>query len=276
MKKKLLSIMVLLSIMLCVNAQDNNNDKSEEQGSNASSPRPLPQVIEDLIENMVYVEGGTFTMGDNNPGLNGDPLEREKPEHQVTLSPYFICRYEVTQEVWDAVMGVNFTRVRASKLPVDNVCWDDCQEFVLKLVLMTGINFRLPTEAEWEFAARGGNKSRHTKYSGSNDIDSVGWCRFNSGNILHPVGQKMPNELGLYDMTGNVGEWCYDYYGRYDGSAQINPRGVANGAENVVRGGNCFQILEVCHIAFRYGEIPAQRSPGIGLRLAATPFEVKP
>ena len=114
MKKKLLSTMALLSIMLCVNAQGSNDE--------GGSQKPLPKAIEELIENMVYVEGGTFTMGDNNPGLNGDPLEREKPEHQVTLSPYFISRYEVTQDVWDAVMGNNYARVKGSKLPVVNVC----------------------------------------------------------------------------------------------------------------------------------------------------------
>lgn len=267
MKKKLLSTMALLSIMLCINAQGSNDE--------GGSQKPLPKAIEELIENMVYVEGGTFTMGDNNPGLNGDPLEREKPEHQVTLSPYFISRYEVTQDVWDAVMGNNYARVKGSKLPVVNVCWDDCQEFVLKLVLMTGINFRLPTEAEWEFAARGGNKSRHTNYSGSNDIDSVAWYGYNSGNTLHPVGQKLPNELGLYDMNGNAGEWCYDYYGRYESAAQVDPRGAENSSQNVVRGGNSFQIPEWCHVTSRFGEIPASRTYYIGLRLAATPFDVK-
>lgn len=196
MKKKLLSIMMLLSVVLCANAQEND-----------SIQKQLPQVIKDLIENMVYVEGGTFTMGDNLMQFS-DPFEITNPEHEVTVSPFFICRYEVTQEVWDAVMGNNFSRVKGAKLPVTNICWDDCQEFVLKLVLMTNINFRLPTEAEWEFAARGGNMSRHTKYSGSNSVDSVAWYLYNGSDRLHPVGQKSPNELGLYDMNGNAWEWC--------------------------------------------------------------------
>ena len=259
MKKKLLFIVVLLSVTFCANAQDS-----------IPSLKHLPQAIRDLVENMVYVEGGTFTMG-NNQFEYDNPFNIAKPEHQVTLSPYFICRYEVTQEVWDAVMGNNFSRVKGAKLPVTNICWDDCQEFVIKLVLMTGINFRLPTEAEWEFAARGGNKSCHTEYSGGNAIDSVAWCQFNSGGVLHPVGQKLPNELGLYDMNGNVWEWCYDYYGIYDSSAQTNPKGTLNASTNVTRGG-CYTLRpEDCRAFSRYGINPSTKSPYGGFRLAATP-----
>ena len=259
MKKKLLSTMMLLSIMLSTNAQDNN-----------SSPNQLPQAIQDLIENMVYVEGGTFTMGSN---LDRQDLTfgKEDPEHQVTVSSFFICRYEVTQDVWEAVMHNNFSLVKGAKLPVGNVCWDDCQEFVLKLVLMTGINFRLPTEAEWEFAARGGNKSRHTQYSGSNSIDSVAWYQFNSSDKLHPVGQKLPNELGLYDMNGNVWEWCYDYYDRYDKSAQTNPKGALNSSTNVTRGGCCGWRPEECRVTSRMGFSPVTSAVFGGFRLAATP-----
>ena len=258
MKEKLLFIMALLSVMLCVDAQD------------STSTKQLPQPVQDLIENMVYVKGGTFTMGDNS-ARNMDIMEREKPEHQVTVSPFFICRYEVTQELWDAVMGNNFSRIKGAKLPVTNICWDECQGFVLKLVLMTGINFRLPTEAEWEFAARGGNMSRHTKYSGSNQIDSVAWHTYNSGNNIHFVGQKSPNELGLYDMNGNVWEWCYDYYGPYEKAAQTNPRGISNSATNVIRGGSFQERPEFCCVTSRFGVMPAMQLPYVGLRLAATP-----
>ena len=259
MKKKLLSIMMLLAIMLSANAQ-----------KNSSSPKQLPKPIQELIENMVYVEGGTFTMGSN---LERQELEfgKEDPEHQVTVSPFFICRYEVTQDVWDAVMGNNKSLVKGAKLPVGNVCWDDCQEFVLKLVLMTGVNFRLPTEAEWEFAARGGNKSRHTKYSGSNTIDSVAWYQFNSGNKLHTVGQKAPNELGIYDMNGNVWEWCYDYYARYDKSAQTDPKGALNSSTNVIRGGCSGWRPEECSVTSRMGYSPVTTALFGGFRLAATP-----
>ena len=271
MKKVLLSIL-LLSVVLSMNAQNSSVALSQggQESKANSTPKQLPPALQELIENMVYVEGGTFTMGDKSL-LNEDQLGREKPEHQVTLSPFFICRYEVTQEVWEAVMGNSFSPVKGAKLPVNNICWDECQEFVVKLIFMTGINFRLPTEAEWEFAARGGNKSLHTKYSGSNTIDDVAWYQYNSGNRLHPVGKKSPNELGLYDMTGNVSEWCYDYYGRYDSSAQTNPKGVSNSAENVVRGGSIAQIPMGCHVTYRLGIIPAQRSTTLGFRLAATP-----
>ena len=259
MKKFQLSIMVLLCVTLCANAQDS-----------IPSLKHLPQPIQDLVENMVYVEGGTFTMG-NNLFEYSNPFEITKPEHEVTLSPYFICRYEVTQDVWDAVMGNNFSRVKGAKLPVSNICWDDCQEFVLKLVLMTGINFRLPTEAEWEFAARGGTKSRNTKYSGGNAVDSVAWYGFNSNSIIHPVGQKSPNELGLYDMNGNVWEWCYDYFGIYDNSAQTNPTGAVNESNNVTRGGYYLEKPENCCVYSRYGINPSTKSPYGGFRLAATP-----
>lgn len=259
MKKKLLSTMVLLFVMLCASAQDS-----------ISRPQNLPKPIQDLIENMVYVEGGTFTMG-NTPLRQDLVFGKEEPKHQVTVSPFFICRYEVTQDVWDAVMGSNYSRVKGARLPVSNICWDECQEFVFKLILMTGINFRLPTEAEWEFAARGGNKSRHTEYSGSNSIDSVAWYGYNSGEKVHSVGQKSPNELGLYDMNGNVWEWCYDYYGLYDSAAQIDPKGALNSSTNVTRGGYCLLRAEECRVSSRNGVNPAMKSPYGGFRLAATP-----
>lgn len=263
--------MVLLSMMLCVNAQNSDTVLPEGHRSDASiSPKQLPPVIQELIENMVYVEGGTFTMGDNSV-YDGHLLGRGNPEHQVTLSPYFICRYEVTQEVWDAVMGNNYSRIKGVKLPVSNVCWDECQEFILRLIVMTGINFRLPTEAEWEFAARGGNMSHQTKYSGSNHIDSVAWYAYNSAEKLHPVGQKLPNELGLYDMSGNVGEWCSDFYGPYDSSAQTNPQGASSSSEKVIRGGTIEEIAEICQVTQRFSKVPVLKKNSIGFRLAATP-----
>ena len=259
MKNDILSIIFLLSATLCAHAQNES-----------SSPQKLPLVIQNLIEDMVYVEGGTFTMGDNSIKYN-NAFKTTDPEHQVTLSPFFICRYEVTQEVWDAVMGNNRSRVQNAKLPVSNVCWDESMTFILKLVVMTGINFRLPTEAEWEFAARGGNKSRQTIYSGSNNIDSVAWYQYNSSEKPHPVGQKSPNELGLYDMNGNVWEWCFDYYAAYDSAAQTDPKGALNSSTMVARGGDCFMIPEDCRVSSRYGRNPVFCSPSSGFRLAATP-----
>ena len=164
------------------------------------------RIIQNLINNMVYVQGGTFMMGATSE-QGSDAYDNEKPAHQVTLSSFSIGRYEVTQEEWQAVMGSNPSWFKGPKRPVENVSWDDCQAFIKKLNEMTGKQFRLPTEAEWEFASRGGIKSQGYKYSGSNNLNSVAWYADNSGNTTHDVGQESPNELGIYDMSGNVWEW---------------------------------------------------------------------
>ena len=150
---------------------------------------------------MARVEGGTFRMGATSE-QEDEADSDETPVHSVTLSGYYIGKTEVTQALWQAVMGSNPSRFKGSDLPVECVSWNDCQEFIKKLNRLTGRNFRLPTEAEWEFACRGGNNSRGYKYSGSNDIDNVAWYWDNSGEKTHPVGTKAPNELGIYDMSG--------------------------------------------------------------------------
>lgn len=224
----------------------------------------LPSVIRNLIGNMVHVEGGTFSMGSS----DGD--SDEKPIHQVTLSAFSIGRYEVTQEEWQAVMGSNPSFFNGTNLPVERVSWNDCQTFIHRLNQMTGMSFRLPTEAEWEFAARGGNKSLHYKYSGSDEISSVAWYWGNSGSKTHPVGQKSPNELGIYDMSGNVWEWCVDWYGRkfYKRSPLSNPNGPAEGSYRVGRGGGWSSNAGGCRVSNRGSDSPADRNDGIGLRLA--------
>ena len=163
---------------------------------------------------MVEVRGGTFRMGATSE-QGSDACDWEKPVHSVTLSGYNIGKTEVTQELWQAVMGSNPSRFKGDNMPVECVSWDDCQEFIRKLNSLTSQNFRLPTEAEWEFACRGGNNSRGYKYSGSNYIDNVAWYDGNSGDKTHPVATKSPNELGIYDMSGNVWEWCNDWGGGY-------------------------------------------------------------
>lgn len=173
---------------------------------------------------MVWVEGGTFRMGATSE-QGSDAWGGEKPVHSVTLSGYYIGKTEVTQALWKAVMGSNPSEFKGDNLPVEQVSWDDCQEFIRKLNSLTGQHFRLPTEAEWEFACRGGNNSCGYKYSGSNDIDNVAWYFDNSGHKTHPVGTKAQNELGIYDMSGNVWEWCSDWYGNYSSGAQTNPKG---------------------------------------------------
>lgn len=165
-------------------------------------------------------------------------------------------------------MGSNPSYFKGSNLPVETVSWDDCQEFIRKLNSMTGQKFRLPTEAEWEYAARGGNKSKGYIYSGSNNIDSVSWYDGNSGDETHPVATKSPNELGIYDMSGNVWEWCNDWYGSYSSSAQTNPTGPYSGSRRVDRGGGWGCNAWLCRVSDRRRDAPDDRYFNLGLRLA--------
>ena len=227
----------------------------------------IPPVIQKLMANMVRVDGGTFMMGATSE-QRSDAYYNEKPAHQVTLSSFSIGKYEVTQEEWEAVMGNNPSKFKGSKLPVEQVSWDDCQTFIRKLNQMTGKHFRLPTEAEWEYAARGGSKSRGYKYAGGNDLGSVAWYEGNSGSKTHDVGQKQPNELGLYDMSGNVWEWCQDLYGSYSSSSQTNPRGASSGSRRVDRGGSWYSSAGGCRVSYRSHFTPGNRDNFLGLRLA--------
>ena len=171
-----------------------------------------------FMTDMVFVEGGTFTMGCT-PEQWNDCLDNEKPAHQVTLSDFYIGKYEVTQVQWVAVMGNNPSSIKGDNLPVGNVSWDDVQEFIERLNEKTGENYRLPTEAEWEYAARGGNRSMGYKYSGSNDVGNFSWYQGSiSINSKYPVGTKMANELGIHDMSGNVLEWVSDFLGATSGN----------------------------------------------------------
>ena len=216
---------------------------------------------------MIAVEGGTFTMGATSE-QGSDAYDNEKPAHSVTLSSYSIGETEVTQALWQAVMGSNPSYFSGSNRPVEMVSWDDCQDFITKLNAMTGEIFRLPTEAEWEFAARGGNKSRGYKYAGSNSIDDVAWYSDNSSDRTHDVATKQPNELGLYDMSGNVCEWCYDWYGNYSSSAQTNPTGPASGDYRVIRGGSWLNYARNFRTSLRNSDAPSYGPYDMGFRLA--------
>ena len=185
----------------------------------------------------------------------------------MTLSDYYIGETEVTQELWTAVMGNNPSNFKGNKKPVEKVSWDDCQEFVKKLNQLTGKNFRLPTEAEWEYAARGGNKSKGYKYSGSNTIDDVAWYTSNSGSKTHDVKTKQANELGIYDMSGNVWEWCQDWYGSYNSGSQTNPTGPSSGSSRVCRGGSWFNGARYCRVSNRNCYFPDGSFSYLGLRL---------
>ena len=223
---------------------------------------------------MVFVEGGSFIMGATFE-QGGDAEGDEKPAHQVTLSDYMIGETEVTQELWQAVMGSNPSEFNGNDLPVENVLWNDCQEFIDKLNIATkgvrpkGMVFRLPTEAEWEYAARGGNKSKGYKYSGSNDIGSVAWYTSTTNDSgTKPVATKAPNELGLYDMSGIVWEWCSDWYGNYSSGSQTNPKGPSSGSSRVSRGGSWNDLARYCRVSDRDNYIPDIKNYNLGLRLA--------
>ena len=211
---------------------------------------------------MIPVEGGVFQMG-STTGNSG-----EKPVHQVTVSSFSIGQTEVTQELWQAVMGSNPSFFSGSKRPVEQVSWNDCHTFITKLNQLTGKTFRLPTEAEWEYAARGGNKSKGYVYSGSNEIDDVAWSFSYSSSTTHDVAIKSPNELGIYDMSGNVWEWCQDWYGSYSSDSQTNPTGPTSGSFRVERGGCWNGTAMVCRVANRSYDTPTVANNNKGLRLA--------
>lgn len=224
---------------------------------------------------MVYVEGGTFTMGATSE-QGSDAADWEKPTHSVMLSDFAIGKYEVTQELWEAVMGNNPSYSKGSTKPVEGVSWDDCQSFISKLnsLLSSQLDdkrFALPTEAQWEYAARGGKMSQGYKYAGSNSISSVAWYSDNSGSSTHEVGTKSPNELGLYDMSGNVYEWCQDRYGSYSSSLQSNPTGPSLGSNRVYRGGSWFNYAGDGRVSFRSGNTPSIRRINLGFRLVLLP-----
>ena len=218
---------------------------------------------------MIKVHGGTFQMGATPEQTGAD--DDEKPVHSVTLSDYYIGETEVTQELWMTVMGTNPSNFTGNtQRPVDGVSWNVCQTFISKLNALTGENFRLPTEAQWEFAARGGNKSRGYLYSGSNSIGDVAWYEGTSGYgyKTHAVKTKSPNELGIYDMSGNVREWCQDWYAGYSSAAVTNPTGPTSGSYRVNRGGCWNSDASNCRAANRYIYAPGASFSTLGFRLA--------
>ncbi len=218
---------------------------------------------------MIPVEGGTFQMGAT-AEQGSDAESDEKPAHEVKLSSFSIGQTEVTQELWEAVMGSNPSRWKGAKLPVENVSWNDCQTFITKLNQLTGQQFRLPTEAEWEFAARGGVNSKGYKYAGSDNIADVAWYSINSDSKTHEVATKAPNEIGVYDMSGNVWEWCQDRYGSdyYSSSVINNPTGPASGSFRVSRGGSWYYSAGGCRVAYRRNDAPSYTASTLGFRLA--------
>lgn len=277
-KAKSSSITVTVTFLGCVPEQVKLTEGTKEeitlieetykkQPSSSASSITIP-VKDGISIEMVKVEGGTFMMGAT-PEMKNSWTE-ERPIHQVTLTnDYYIGKYEVTQSLWCALMDNNPSYFKGDNLPVEQVSWDDCQKFINKLNDITGRKFRLPTEAEWEYAARGGKKSRGYQYSGSNKISDVAWYSSNSEHKTQPVGLKLANELGLYDMSGNVDEWCFDRFGFYSALSQTNPLGADDGICRVYRGGSWEQTAGFCRSSDRsnYGT-SKNRIYNLGFRLA--------
>jgi formylglycine-generating enzyme required for sulfatase activity/TolB-like protein len=230
--------------------------------------------------NMVKVEGGTFQMG----STNGD--SDEKPVHTVTVKSFYMGKYEVTQKEWREVMGSNPSNFKGDTLPVENINWYEAVEYCNKLSLKEGLvpayrgsgdsivcdsnatGYRLPTEADWEYAAKGGNKDYISyEYAGGNSVDSVAWYNGNSGSKTHPVGTKQPNSLGLYDMSGNVWEWCWDWFGNYSSGSQTSPLGASSGTYRVLRGGSWYYDAAYVRSAYRSYNTPSYRYYYLGFRL---------
>ena len=234
--------------------------------------------VKDVEFDMIAVKGGTFEMGAT--AEQGAYAENnERPAHTVTISDFCIGKYEVTQKLWKAVMGVGVRQQRDAldhslklrgeddNMPMYYVSWDDCQQFIKKLNALTGKKFRLPTEAEWEYAARGGVEAKGMMFGSSNNAAGVAWYEDNSEGSTHVVGAKAPNALGLYDMLGNIGEWCQDRYGKYSSGAVTNPKGPSSGYDYVVRGGSWANTADNCRVSSRSGVDASVRSDANGLRL---------
>lgn len=239
------------------------NKKKESETANSIS---IP-VKDGINIEMIKVEAGTFMMGATKEVK--EPYKIELPAHEVLLTEdYYIGKYEVTQALWNVVMDSKYSTNDGDLLPKNYVSWNDCQEFIEKLNKITGLKFRLPTEAEWEYAARGGKKSKRYLYSGSNNVLDVAWYDGNSSNKRHPVGTKQANELGIFDMGGNVSEWCQDLWGQYQNDSQINPLGSSAGTKHVLRGGNYFFDIRICYLSYRMFAESNYKDAFNGFRLA--------
>ena len=241
---------------------------TKRQSAQPAASPAKQQAVAQLIGNMVHVQGGTFTMG---AAAAEDywNAENAKPAHQVTVRSFYICRYETTQALWQKVMGRNPSEQKlGGNHPVENITWNDIQAFIQKLNALTGKHYRLPTEAEWEYAARGGRKSGGYRYSGSNQIDDVAWYSDNTHDRHKPVGTKRPNELGLYDMSGNVFEFCGDGYQPYSADPQDNPVQVSAKGYHPLRGGSYVAREYDCRCSYRFDQSSDYSHTHFGFRLA--------
>lgn len=297
MKRRRNSLLLLLAVLMLSGSAGSQGFYAYHKGD-----RKVPPTVNDKLEGgtamgsiktetftvngvsftMVTVKGGKFTMGATNE-QGGDFNDRECPAHQVTVSTFSIGQTEVTQALWLAVMGTNpsyFTSAHGYtddlQRPVERVSWNDCRIFTSRLNWITGKQFRLPTEAEWEYAARGGSLSQGYLYAGRNDLNEIAWfcddipshTSETAGYGTQPVASKLPNELGLYDMSGNIWEWCFDRFGPYGKKSQKNPIGPKSGASRVNRGGSWLESAGSCRVSGRYDCVPEYLSNDLGMRLA--------
>ncbi len=266
MSTKSVKIVLLVCASIVFNFQFSIINCAKAQDSVIVVDLPEGQHLE-----MVWVEGGSFTMGSNSARGVSHNYEATRPEHSVSVDGFFIAKLEVTQGVWRAVMGENPSKFAGSdSMPVEQVLWSDAQRFVTLLGQLTGRRFRLPTEAEWEYAARGGVKARTGQpFAGCSrgQLNSYAWYCVNSERTPHVVGRLAPNELGLYDMSGNVAEWCSDWMEPYTAEEQINPRGPRVGSSRVLRGGHYNSVSAACTVYDRSWYTPSATSEYFGLRV---------
>lgn len=273
--KWVVGFVVLLAVIIVITIPKKKNEAPSTVDS-------VSTLTYEQQKEMISIEGGTFRMGSNDRA-------NEQPEHEVTIGSFIMGKYEVTQELWERVMGSNPSNFKGAKRPVERVSWYDVTEFCNKLSEKEGLQkaysgsgsgitcdfnsngYRLPTEAEWEFASRAGNQGMGNKYSGSDNMEEVGWYTNNSGNTTHDVGTKQPNELGINDMSGNVWEWCWDWKGDYKSGSQTDPRGAnSDSSLRVLRGGSWNNNAQYCRVANRIGYGSDYRSFGSGFRLVRT------
>ena len=268
----IIAAMVLLALGLFL-VLHNSSTRSEEQNTAEASTKE--NVIESKTDITIEVQciaipmklisGGTFTMGGSLEGI--DYKDNELPAHSMEVESFYMSVYEVTQQLWTAVMETNPSEFIGEQNPVENVSWYDCVEFTKKLSSLTGRKFRLPTEAEWEYAAKGGSNQENFEFAGSNYLWEVAWCVSNSEKRTHSVGHKKCNGCGLYDMSGNVYEWCSSWYAPYVIESMYNPLGPDGGEDKVFRGGSCKYSDTYCRITYRPHTNPNGRYNNLGLRL---------
>ena len=261
---RFLKILLIIFAVLVVgiNAQTTKKKVTPAPKSKKTKSK-LPADVSKVKPAMIFIEGGTFSMGSDSSAAD------EKPVHSVTLNDFYIGKYEVTQKEWIDIMGENPSDFPTLDRPVENVSWDDIQLYLDKLYIKTGMPYRLPTEAEWEYAAKGGQLSKGYKFSGADTIYDAAWIDGNSGKTSHKVGEKRANELGLYDMTGNVWEWCQDIYAEdfYKKSPAQNPHGPKVGTEYILRGGSWINAEFNCRMTERLSSEPTERFSNYGFRV---------